>query len=91
MVSDPFDPGGASASSDGAIKRAFVIHLRLPARSRRRRFAGQVEHLWSGDSVRFSSLRELLAFIAARTGERREPSAKNVPAANAAGARRQPS
>jgi hypothetical protein len=32
----------------------------------RRRFSGRAEHLSSGDNIHFSSLKELLAFIAAR-------------------------
>ena len=90
MVSDRFDSGGASAPLDNAIKRAFVVHL-LPNGSRRRRFAGQVEHLWSGDSVRFCSLHELLAFFAAKSSDGSKPSAANVTAAQTAGTRRRPS
>ena len=44
--------------------RAFVVHL-APAGGRgRRRFIGRVEHLSSGESVRFTSLEALLAFLA---------------------------
>jgi hypothetical protein len=46
-------------------QRAFVVHFRWPV-SRRRRFAGRVEHLASGMAVPFASLRGLLAFIAER-------------------------
>lgn len=43
--------------------RAFVVHFagRGP---RRGRFAGRAEHLTSGTSTHFVSLRELLAFFA---------------------------
>ena len=43
--------------------RAFVVHFRR-AEGRRRRFNGRVEHLTSGRSVQFASLRALLAFFA---------------------------
>lgn len=51
-----------------SVHRAFVVHFALDTAGKRRRFTGRAEHLSSGDSVRFSSLRELLAFIAARLG-----------------------
>ena len=41
---------------------AFVVHFRDTARVRRR-FAGRVEHLTSGTSAQFVSLRALLAFF----------------------------
>jgi hypothetical protein len=44
--------------------RAFVVHF--AAVDRRGRFTGRVEHLTSGASLHFASLRALLAFIAAR-------------------------
>jgi hypothetical protein len=47
-----------------SVHRAFVVHLRADGGPRRARFAGRVEHLSSGRSVLFSSLRELLAFFA---------------------------
>ena len=43
--------------------RAFVVHF-VSTRRRRRRFAGRVEHLVSGTSMHFASLRTLLAFFA---------------------------
>ena len=42
---------------------AFVVHLSTRDGHRRRRFSGRVEHLSSGKSVYFSSLRELLTFL----------------------------
>jgi len=42
--------------------RAFVVHFGGAGR-RRRRFAGRVEHLASGRSAHFASLRALLAFF----------------------------
>jgi hypothetical protein len=47
--------------------RAFVVHLGAAGRPGRRRFRGQVEHLASGESVRFSSVKQLLAFFDATT------------------------
>jgi hypothetical protein len=45
--------------------RAFVVHLGTSAGRRRRRFRGRVEHLSSGESMHFTSLKGLLAFFAA--------------------------
>jgi hypothetical protein len=42
---------------------AFVVHLSTKDGHRRRRFSGRVEHLSSGKSAYFSSLRALLAFL----------------------------
>jgi hypothetical protein len=47
-----------------SVERAFVVHLGT-AGGGRRRFTGRVEHLSSGRSVRFSSLKGLLAFFSA--------------------------
>jgi len=44
-------------------ERAFVVHFSATG-SRGRRFAGRVEHLASGTSIFFASLRALLAFFA---------------------------
>src|SRR5262249_23996186 len=51
-----------------SIQRAFVLHLRDGRRRGRRRFSGRVEHLSSGESTLFSSLKGLLAFIDAVLG-----------------------
>ena len=45
--------------------RAFVVHLGTGGGPGRRRFSGRVEHLSSGESIHFSSLKGLLAFFAA--------------------------
>jgi len=45
--------------------RAFVVHFGTTGGPGRRRFSGRVEHLSSGESIHFSSLRALLAFFAA--------------------------
>ncbi len=45
--------------------RAFVVHFGTNGGAGRRRFSGRVEHLSSGESIHFSSLKGLLAFVAA--------------------------
>jgi hypothetical protein len=57
----PRDEGGSTLSAH----RAFVVHLGTGGGAGRRRFSGRVEHLSSGESMHFSSLRGLLAFFAA--------------------------
>ena len=52
--------------------RAFVVHFRW-TEGRRRRFTGRVEHLASGRSGQFASLRALLAFFAELLDPPREP------------------
>ena len=46
-----------------SVHRAFVVHLTAAVGARRRRFAGRAEHLSTGEVVRFSSLKDLLAFF----------------------------
>ena len=48
-----------------SVQRAFVVHLGAGGGPGRRRFSGRVEHLSSGQSMHFSSLKGLLAFFAA--------------------------
>jgi hypothetical protein len=48
-----------------SAQRAFVVHLARGSGPVRRRFSGRVEHLASGQSTHFSSLKGLLAFFAA--------------------------
>ena len=57
----PRDEHGSTLSA----QRAFVVHLGRGERRGRRRFRGRVEHLSSGESTHFSSLKGLLAFFAA--------------------------
>lgn len=45
-----------------SVYRAFVVHFGTRGGTRRR-FSGRVEHLSSGESTHFRSLKELLAFI----------------------------
>jgi hypothetical protein len=53
--------------------RAFVVHLAPAGGHGRRRFIGRVEHLSSGESIRFTSLRTLLAFLAIDRADRAVP------------------
>ena len=48
-----------------SVRRAFVVHLGAGGGPGRRRFSGRVEHISSGESAWFSSLKGLLAFFAA--------------------------
>jgi hypothetical protein len=45
------------------VSWAFVVHLRPGALPEEGRVAGRVEHVASGRSEQFGSLRELLAFL----------------------------
>lgn len=47
-----------------SVHHAFVVHLRVNSDVARRRIAGLVEHVVSGQATHFQSLEELLAFIA---------------------------
>ena len=58
---EPRDQHGSTLSAH----RAFVVHFGTRGGPGRRRFSGRVEHLSSGESMRFSSLKGLLAFFAA--------------------------
>ena len=57
-------PNPPQHSSSISIHRAFVIHLQAETDVRRGLLAGRVEHVVSGQVVRFRSLDELLAFLA---------------------------
>jgi hypothetical protein len=46
------------------MHRAFVVHFGTYGGPKRRRFHGRVEHLPSGRTARFSSLKGLLDFVA---------------------------
>ena len=46
------------------IQRAFVVQFRAEAEVERGPFVGRVEHVVSGEATRFSSLEELVAFMA---------------------------
>jgi hypothetical protein len=66
--------GGSSLS----VHRAFVVHFGTGGGPRRHRFAGRVEHLSSGRTARFSSLKALLGFVAVVL-EESEPAALRAP------------
>jgi hypothetical protein len=58
----------AGRSSDDALTplspyRAFVVQFRTAAGPTPGHFAGRVEHMTSGQAVRFSSSEELVAFL----------------------------
>ena len=57
---EPRDQHGSALSAH----RAFVVHFGTRGGPGRRRFRGRVEHLSSGESMRFTSLKGLLAFFA---------------------------
>jgi hypothetical protein len=68
----------AQHASTLSVHRAFVVHFGTGGGSRRR-FSGRVEHLSSGESTHFRSLRELLAFIShhvERSSDRVETSSR---------------
>ena len=61
-----------------SVHRAFVVHFRTNSDVTQGRVAGRVEHVASGQVAHFSSLEELLAFIArvlstVRAPPRRKP------------------
>ena len=72
---EPRDQHGSALS----VRRAFVVHFGTRGGPGRRRFSGRVEHLTSGESKHFSSLKVLLAFFAATldTAAPRGPSDPN--------------
>lgn len=68
---------GFRAGSSLSMHRAFVVHFGTAGGSRRR-FHGRVEHLSSGRTAQFSSLKELLGFLA-MVFEGFEPAAPRSP------------
>lgn len=75
----PVDGGHrARASRDAqdstlSAHRAVGVHLASGGGPGRRRLVGRVEHLSSGESIRFTSLKELLAFFACTLAARPSP------------------
>ena len=45
------------------FRRAFVVQFRTDAELKRDSFVGRVEHVFSGQVTKFSSIEELLAFF----------------------------
>jgi hypothetical protein len=56
-------PARFQIGSTLSVHNAFVVHFSTTGRPGRRRFTGRVEHLSSGQTTRFASLKELLAFF----------------------------
>ena len=79
-----------------SAQRAFVVHFGAGGGPGRRRFSGRAEHLSSGESMHFSSLKGLLAFFAAAlhaaagqpSGARAVYSRGSIPLKGAASTRR---
>ena len=45
------------------VRRAFVVQFRAEAEPEQGRFTGRVEHVLSGQALKFISLEELVAFF----------------------------
>lgn len=65
----PHDTAGDAPLS---VHRAFLVHFRVNSEVSQGRIAGRVEHVVSGQTAHFSSLEELLAFIARVLIQQRE-------------------
>jgi len=61
---DTMKQQGESGPSQLPTDRAFVIQLTASSDIPHRRIVGRIEHVVSGQSTRFQSLKELLTFIA---------------------------
>lgn len=57
-------PAPARSAAPLPPERAFVVQLRAARVAQGEIFTGRVEHVSSGEAVRFESAAELLAFIA---------------------------
>lgn len=60
---EPTPANPAAAHAPLSPRRAFVVQFRTDAGSAAGHFAGRVEHMTSGQAVRFSSPEELVAFL----------------------------
>jgi hypothetical protein len=54
---------GQTEKTPLSVHWAFVVHFRLSTNIDQGQIAGRVEHVVSGQSMHFDSLKELLAFI----------------------------
>jgi hypothetical protein len=54
-------------------RRAFVVQFRAAAELEQGHFTGRVEHVLSGQAVKFLSLEELVAFFARVLGQEEWP------------------
>lgn len=57
-------PHEAEPSAPLSVHHAFVVHFRTSTDITQGQIAGRVEHVVSGQATHFTSLEELLAFIA---------------------------
>ena len=57
-------PESKAPYSPLSVQGAFVVHFRLSSDVARGELAGRVEHIASGQLTHFTSLEELLAFVA---------------------------
>ncbi len=64
--------------------RAFVVQFRVETNVRRRRYAGRVEHVVSGQATHFASLEELLTFIGRMLATVRAPPRQRAKGGDAA-------
>lgn len=86
----PSVPRDAAREAEDAhdVERAFMVYVGVRARRGRRSLAGRVEHLWSGNSARFDSPDELIAFIDATSRALGAPPFAGAPAPRPAGSPR---
>src|SRR5262245_21708848 len=68
-----------SGGSTLSVHRAFVVHLGAGGPGRRRRLCGRVEHLSSGRTTHFASLKDLLTFFAAVLDDPPPPGRNQAP------------
>jgi hypothetical protein len=63
--------GGAVPSTQPSLpsNRVFVVQVRAQPRRASSPYAGRVEHLVSGQAVRFHSLEELVGFMVSRLAD----------------------
>ena len=52
----------------GAAERAFILQFSIDEGGRGGNFSGRVEHVASGESIRFGSPEELTAFLSRKVG-----------------------
>jgi hypothetical protein len=70
--------GNLQAESPLSPHRAFVVQFRVETKVARRRYAGRVEHVVSGQATHFASLEELLTFIGQVLATVRAPPRRKV-------------
>jgi len=65
-------PQQQAEKSSLSVHRAFVVHFRLSTNLARGPIEGRVEHVVSGQSAHFDSLKELLAFMSRVLAQQKE-------------------